>query len=237
MWDPRWFTFKAYMFFGGILLSGHMRGMVESLNIINIYAPYVGRQSFWIKMQDSGILGLPNLIMMGDLNLTLQSDEIWGSAARLDPLSCFFNDRFSNLHMVDIRPCPLIPTWTNKRCGGEYIGKILDRALVNDKLIDRWGTPRSMVMVSDVSDHMPISLSWNTWTFNKGIPYNFNRVWLKDDEYINLVKSTWQEEDGCIDLQIMDRFQDKLQRLKAASKIWEKQKKASLKAELMDITL
>ena len=46
MWNPNRAIFKAYRFFGGILLSGQLRGLEGSFNIINIYAPYINRITF-----------------------------------------------------------------------------------------------------------------------------------------------------------------------------------------------
>lgn len=50
IWDPDRVNFKAFKFFGGIFLSGRFRGMEDSVNIINLYAPYNCRLSFWRRM-------------------------------------------------------------------------------------------------------------------------------------------------------------------------------------------
>ena len=60
IWNPDHAACKAYKFFGGILLSGQLRGMEEPVNIINIYAPYCNRIPFWQRMMDSSILSLHN---------------------------------------------------------------------------------------------------------------------------------------------------------------------------------
>ena len=129
----------------------------------------------------------------------------------------------------------MIPTWTNKRRGRKYIGKRLDRALVKDNLIDRWGNPRTSVLVSDVSDHMPISISWNAWRIMRGVPFKFNRAWLDDAEYTNMVKTIWNEDVNIDDNQVVDSFHNRLQRVKAATKKWEIRKKYALKIELVHI--
>jgi hypothetical protein len=50
----------------------------------------------WKKMEDRGLLAHADLIMAGDMNFTLNSDEIWGLAALTDPLAVFFKDLFDN---------------------------------------------------------------------------------------------------------------------------------------------
>ena len=113
---------------------GHIRGFDGILNIVNLYAPYHNRLSFWNKIKNSGILSLRNLIIMGDFNSTLNLNEIWGDRARVDGIAGYLHDFFIDYYMVDICPSPIIPTWTNKRIGAEYIGKRLDRTLVKDSL-------------------------------------------------------------------------------------------------------
>ena len=140
IWNPAMATFKAYRFFGGILLLGQLRGMEGHINIANMYAPYKDKQNFWNQMENSGIFMLQNLILMGNLNFTLQSDEIWGENGRMDPLSSSLLDLFAAHQMSDIRPCPLMPTWSNKITGYQYIGKRLDRDIMKDNLIDSWDT-------------------------------------------------------------------------------------------------
>ena len=111
----------------------------------------------------------------------------------------------------------------------------VDRALVKDDLLDIWGVPRSKILVSEISDHMPIVLSWKSTVMNKGIPYKFNRVWLEDVDYVKLVFSTWKEEVGFGGLGLMECFHHKLHNLKQVSKKWEVKKKAALKNELLEI--
>ena len=48
------------------------------LDVLNYYGPYKNREKFWELVQRSGFLSSPNLILGGDLNLTLKSSETWG---------------------------------------------------------------------------------------------------------------------------------------------------------------
>ena len=44
--------------------------------ILNVYGPFYDRKTFWEKLKDSGALEFQNLILGGDLNLTLSSNEV-----------------------------------------------------------------------------------------------------------------------------------------------------------------
>jgi hypothetical protein len=53
---------------------------------------------------DKGLLLHTDLILVGDLNFTFNSKEIWGTVALLDPLATFFKDLFATTSLVDVAP-------------------------------------------------------------------------------------------------------------------------------------
>ena len=101
-------------------------GIFPYLSILNCYGPYHNRDSFWNAAASGGLLSLPNLILAGDLNLTLNASEIWGSKALSDPLGSFFSKLFSDHYLVDVAPPCTGPTWRNRRIGEDGISKRLD---------------------------------------------------------------------------------------------------------------
>ena len=127
-------------------------------------------------MNISDILNLKNLVVMGDYNSVLHTDESWGSICRPDPLAGYISHSFETHHMFDIRPNPMLPTWSNKRQGEDYIAKRLDRAMVKGHLINLLGDMRFHLHISDISDHMAVILSWRLEAARSGIPFKFNRA-------------------------------------------------------------
>ena len=75
-WNPLKVRCKAYHTCAGLLLFASFRGLSFPLSILNVYGPYRDRESFWDGALRGGLLGLQNLILGGDLNLTLNSSEI-----------------------------------------------------------------------------------------------------------------------------------------------------------------
>jgi len=71
------------------------------------------RKQFWERLEMYGILSLRNLVLAGDLNLTLSSGDIWGGSTTLGTLASFFTDYFHKNKMIDIVPGTLVPTWRN----------------------------------------------------------------------------------------------------------------------------
>ena len=109
-WNPKIIKCKAFHTVAGILLKASIRGTSLHLSILNCYGPYLNRDTFWNAAALGGLLSQPNLILAGDLNLTLNTSEIWGSRAQPDPLGPFFSKLFSDHHLVDVAPSCAGPT-------------------------------------------------------------------------------------------------------------------------------
>ena len=80
-WNPKLLKCKAFHTAAGILLKASIRGSSLELSILNCYSPYLNHDSFWNVVAFGGLLTLPNLIMAGELNFTINASEIWGSRA------------------------------------------------------------------------------------------------------------------------------------------------------------
>ena len=78
--------------------------MSSSVAILNVYGPYRDHELFWDKALRGGILNILNLVLGGDLNLTLNSSEIWGQKATPDPLTQHFLSLFDSVGLVDLAP-------------------------------------------------------------------------------------------------------------------------------------
>ena len=80
-WNPLRVRCKAYKTLAGILLKARFRSNHLLLSILNCYGPYLHCDFFWNVAAWGGLPSLPNLILVGNLNLTLNVSEIWGSKA------------------------------------------------------------------------------------------------------------------------------------------------------------
>ena len=127
------------------------------VHLVNMYAPYKDRKPFWETVESSGVLRLKILIVGGDMNFTLFSNEVWGYLAPLDPLAPFFNYLLEHNHLVDVHPVKVSPTWCNLISGLFGINKRLDRFVMAKSLCSSLEIFHSWVVTSDISDHFPIS--------------------------------------------------------------------------------
>jgi len=75
IWNPDVCDLAPLSLFSGILLVGRLKGFSEVVKILNIYGPYRDRAGFWEQLVDCGLLQDGHLILGGDLNLTMSSEE------------------------------------------------------------------------------------------------------------------------------------------------------------------
>jgi hypothetical protein len=77
-WDPNKFVFTYYLSCDGIFLAGTRLEDKKSFSVLNVYGPYTKRKYFWSKVGNRGLVDQRDLIIVGDLNFTLNADEVWG---------------------------------------------------------------------------------------------------------------------------------------------------------------
>lgn len=176
LWDLKWVRMKAFSCVVGILLVGHIRGLLGRIHILNIYAPYRERDTFWRKMIISGVLALVTLVMVRDLNCIIGLDEVWGKSKRVDAMAELIKDIIIHHNFVEIFPSMFAPTWENGRAGDGYVAKSLDQFLLYEQIVERLGFVHSDIVNNYISNHRPIILHWRHGDLRYGMPLKFNWV-------------------------------------------------------------
>lgn len=234
LWNPVFVRAKPYKCCAGILLSASIRGRPQIINILNIYAPYRDRVPFWDMLFGSEILDIKSLLIVGDLNLTLNSAKCWGCCRKQDHMADKMRRELLNRNLVDIIPEKMVPTWDNGRTGPAYIAKRLDRFIINASLIERWGMPMARTGLEPTSDHRPIILEWLNINCKLGYPFKFNGSLFGDKSFNELMVSSWRDIHHS-DEAFLYTFREKIQMLRFAAKDWQIKKRMADKRELIDI--
>ena len=76
----------------------------KNIDLLNIYAHHLERHSFWLDLEEQGILSTPSLILGGCLNLSMLDEERWRHNVKKDSLENFFLDLFEATNIDDITP-------------------------------------------------------------------------------------------------------------------------------------
>jgi len=187
-WDRNKFNLCPFLTSAGILLEGHVRDGYLHIKLLNCYGKYNDKKMFWDSTLHSGILLEEDLIIGGDLNLTLEIGECWGLHAKLDDLAFYFKKFFQNLGLLDIWSGTLVPTWKNGRKGDHHIAKRLDRFMIKESLLSIFSCHKTWVVYSSISDHLPMVLELSSSSSKIKYPFKFNPVWLGNSSFDELVK-------------------------------------------------
>jgi len=235
LWDPRWISARNFRCLGGILIVAKYRGCADCIHILNVYAPYKDRASYWNLVFASGILEIETLLIAGDLNYTLELDEVWGKGKKTDSIEEKIREAMLQYNLVDICPKSLSPTWDKGRSGEAYIAKRLDRFIIHENLLETCGIPSSHTLPVFILDHRPISLQWMDQNPRKRYPFKFSRYWLEDESFISMVRDVWTTNSPSTKASPSENLINKMRNLRSKVKEWQIQKKQTNCIELKKI--
>jgi hypothetical protein len=193
------------------------------------------KRTFWDSLADSGLLSAGNLILAGDLNITLSAEEVWGSTNFSVSMADHLKAVFKSKNLVDIRPDRMVPTWRNGRQGSQAIAKRLDRCLISESLIISKDYYRSWVEYPFISDHVPIVFQMDIVPVNKIYPFKFNPSWLLDVDFKSLVYLVWKDNKYLSEEGSQRRLVWKLRDLKQQTKLWSKKKEELLVKRMISL--
>ena len=131
-----------------------------------------------------------NIIIAGDLNITLSQEEKRGGSLVRDPIREIVDEIILEWDLMDIKPASGKYTWNNKRLGPGHISARLDRFMVQDSFLLQGLNISSKILPFGVSDHKPILLEM---AINKNwgpIPFKFNPLWEKHSDFLQIVANS-----------------------------------------------
>ena len=97
--------------------------LFSNLIFLNIYGPCHGHIPLWNIFFSKPLLNFSNLVLGGDLNVSLGLSEFWGPNAQVDPLIDFFLNKIWLERFIDVDLLKEKPTQICKRVGEERVEK------------------------------------------------------------------------------------------------------------------
>lgn len=194
----------------------------EIFHLFNVYIPANAgeKKACWdsIRSQED-LVNLENIIIVGDLNLTLlSSNKRGGSVVRYPARECT-EDLMQDWDLLDIKPIFGKYTWSNKRIVPGHIAAKLDRFFIQSSFLLLGLEPRVHILSSSISDHKPIKLELQADLDLGHIPFRFTPLWAKEPDFMQLVKDCWG-----LPVKGFPFFfwEEKLKRVKVVLKRWAK---------------
>ena len=133
---------------------------------------------------------LENIIVAGDLNVTLVANEKKGGMLVRDPSREWVGDLILGWDLIDIKPVKGKFTWTNKRLGPDHVAARLDRFLVHSSFLSLGLLASSKILLHCTSDHKPILLEL-ALDQNLGlIPFRFSPLWIHRGDFMQVVSDS-----------------------------------------------
>ena len=80
------------------------------MSLLDIFGPYEDKHAFWNNLLKLQCFQEGRVILGGDLNLTLNTKDVWGSKARDDKLAKIFNFHFELVGLMDTMSISMVTT-------------------------------------------------------------------------------------------------------------------------------
>eukprot|EP00253_Pinus_taeda_P008616 PITA_08616 len=179
-----------------------------------------GKIDCWDSIrQQADLTNLENIIILGDLNLTLHPSEKRGGNVVRDPAREWVEDIVQDWDLLDIKPSSGKYSWSNKRVGPRHIAARLDRFIIQSSYLLLGLEPRMHILANSISDHKPIKLELLAHHDLGPIPFRLSPLWVKEPDFMQIVKECWNHLVKGSPFYI---WEENLRRVKGALKIWAK---------------
>ncbi|XP_026453688.1 uncharacterized protein LOC113355121 [Papaver somniferum] len=152
----------------------------------------VDRRQLWdelVKIQD---MNMPCLII-GDFNVVLSSDEKIGGRRPLRIGMKEFRECLNSCELIQAPKTGIKYSWCNNRVGKKRILCDLDKDFFNVKWLEKFDGWQYKVGTRGTSDHDPIMGKAVEIPKPKNIPFRYQTVWTSHPDFINVIKSSWEE--------------------------------------------
>lgn len=139
--------------------------------------------------------------MLGDLNEVLKPTEVSGGGFSIARAN-LFGQMLDHWGFIDLHTVGGVFTWRKNVQRGGHVRKRLDRVVAD---IDwRLSFPHALVELLPLhgSDHNPLLMSCKKSQSNRVKLFHFQAAWLTHPEYEPLVKDSWCEDDGAIQVKL-----------------------------------
>jgi len=137
---------------------------------------------------------LENIILAGDLNVTLAANEKKGGTPIRDPSREWVEYIILGWDLIEIKPVKGKFTWTNRRIGPSHVAARLDRFLVHSSFLSLGLLASSKILPHCTSNHKPILLEFALDQDLGPIPFRFSPLWIHHEDFLHVVSDSWKSQ-------------------------------------------
>jgi hypothetical protein len=129
------------------------------------------------------------------------------------------DDLISDLDLFDVPSAKGMYTWNNRRAGPGHIAARLDQFLISNSFLALPDKACSSNLPWAGSDHLPISLIFESQKNWGPIPFRFNPLWMEQSKFLSSISQIWNQWITGSPNYIWEK---KLKLVKGLLKYWEK---------------
>ena len=169
----------------------------RNVSLFNLYVPvlYSKKKDCWSMLESFlNLQQLENIIVAGNLNVTLAANEKKGGTLVRDPSREWVEDIILGWDLIDIKPVKGKFAWKNKRLGPGHVAARLDRFLVHSSFLSMGLLASSKILPHCTSDHKPILLELALDQDLGPIPFRFIPLWIQHEDFLQVVSDSWKTQ-------------------------------------------
>lgn len=153
------------------------------------------KKNCWDSLQSYLFLhNLENIIIAGDLNVTLAAEEKKGGSLVKDPIREWVEDLILGWELEDIKPTSEKFTRSNKRIGPNHIAAHLVRFLVQYSCLTCGLMATSKILLNYTFDHKTILLDLSLDGNLGPTPFRFSSPWIHQEGFQEVVSEAWNRQ-------------------------------------------
>ncbi|XP_071699756.1 uncharacterized protein [Rutidosis leptorrhynchoides] len=171
-------------------LSGGIQLFVSIIYADNYY---ITRRQLWQDLcMHKGFVGNHPWVLMGDFNVSLDSDDSNAGSSRITIAMREFRECVEYLRMSDVNHVGLHFTWNQSPFSLNGKLKKIDRIMANDKFIEDYGNAFAIFQPYGISDHCPAILKFPTTNRARHKPFKFGNFIVYKEGFDDIVIKGWR---------------------------------------------
>ncbi|XP_026378349.1 uncharacterized protein LOC113272767 [Papaver somniferum] len=188
-------------------------------SLVHASSVQVTRRDLWRQL-NLGDQQVPWLVI-GDFNCVLRNEEKKGGASPNTAVVNEFSDWIYDNNLFEfIESLGCNFTWSNRQSGVRRTINKLDRVVINEFWLNRFGNWRSKALPREVSDHSPLIGYTFVNSRTKRSPFRVQKMWFSHPDFIRMVQDSW---NAPLEGSPAYVFAQKLKSLKGDTKVWNQQ--------------
>ncbi|KAK3184522.1 hypothetical protein Dsin_031808 [Dipteronia sinensis] len=153
----------------------------------------IERRELWEQLHGISTFNVA-WVVLGDFNTIRSDTERVGGRPRISSAMAEFNECINICELLDLRFEGRQLSWCNGHQGLARSWAKLDRVLINNEFVAKYGDAKACLLNRNTSDHAPILLQFVADMERYGsAPFIFQNMWTSHVGFLDVLGNSWNE--------------------------------------------